>query len=59
MEATTSRFPLAVPGAWQGPETPWHWWCRRCGRWTQCNDHDICRRCRRRLRAAGIGPAAA
>jgi hypothetical protein len=25
--------------------SPFHWWCRDCGRWEVCDDHDRCREC--------------
>ena len=25
--------------------SPFHWWCRRCGRWTVCDDEDLCAEC--------------
>lgn len=40
-----STEPLPVPGAWQGPETPEHWWCVSCGEWARCDNRDHCRRC--------------
>jgi ribosomal protein L37E len=25
--------------------SPFHWWCRECGRWEVCDEHDRCREC--------------
>jgi ribosomal protein L37E len=25
--------------------SPFHWWCRRCGRWTEVDDDDLCAEC--------------
>ena len=25
--------------------SPFHWWCRSCGRWEVCDDADLCREC--------------
>jgi hypothetical protein len=25
--------------------SPFHWWCRSCGRWEACDDADLCSDC--------------
>jgi len=41
--------------------SPFHWWCRSCGRWEVCDDADLCRECawmraHRRTPAPGRAP---
>ena len=35
--------------------SPFHWWCRDCGRWEACDDSDRCRECAW-MRAQGETP---
>ena len=34
--------------------SPFHWWCRDCGRWEVCDDADRCRECAWMRRRPGV-----